>query len=86
LGRRAEIKNNVGPATVRSSFRHWNGRSRTMVGFITERHLKEAEEAFPGITRFFQTLAPKPRTFLELVSRFEGGFASPTFDPRPARG
>ena len=46
-----------------------------MVGFITERHLKEAEEAFPGITRFFQTVAPKPRTFLELLYRFEGGFA-----------
>ena len=42
-----------------------------MVGFITERHLGEAEEAFPGITRFFFSLSRKPRTFLELVAWFE---------------
>lgn len=42
-----------------------------MVGFITERDLEQAEEAFPGIARFFETLSPKPRTFLDLVSLFE---------------
>jgi hypothetical protein len=56
-----------------------------MVGFITERHLDQAEEAFPGIARFFASLARKPRTFLELVSLFawgEGGFAGAA----PSRG
>ncbi|HVJ14579.1 MAG TPA: hypothetical protein VM686_04025 [Polyangiaceae bacterium] len=42
-----------------------------MAGFITERQLAEAEEAFPGIARFFESLPLKPRTFLELVSLFE---------------
>ena len=42
-----------------------------MVGVITERDLAEADEAFPGIVRFFEALAAKPRTFLELVSLFE---------------
>ena len=42
-----------------------------MVGFITERHLKQADEAFPGIERFFEGLVEKPRTFLELVFAFE---------------
>jgi hypothetical protein len=42
-----------------------------MLGFITERDLQQAEEAFPGITGFFESLSPKPRTFLELVSRFQ---------------
>ena len=42
-----------------------------MVGFITERDLEQAEEAFPGIVRFFQSLARKPRTFLDLVALFE---------------
>ena len=42
-----------------------------MVGFITERHLEQADEAFPGIVRFYESLARKPRTFLELVSLFE---------------
>jgi hypothetical protein len=42
-----------------------------MVGVITERDLDEAEETFPGIVRFFETLTTKPRTFLELVSLFE---------------
>jgi hypothetical protein len=42
-----------------------------MVGFITERDLAEAEEAFPGISRFWESLTVKPRTFLELVMRFE---------------
>ena len=42
-----------------------------MIGVITERDLDQAEEAFPGIADFFESLETKPRTFLELVSRFE---------------
>ena len=42
-----------------------------MVGLITERHLAEAEESFPGIVRFFEALTRKPRTFLELLVLFE---------------
>ena len=42
-----------------------------MVGFITERNLEEAEEAFPGICCFWESLTTKPRTFLELVRLFE---------------
>jgi hypothetical protein len=42
-----------------------------MVGYITERELERAEEAFPGIVRFLASLSAKPRTFLELVARFE---------------
>lgn len=42
-----------------------------MVGVVTERDLAEAEEAFPGISRFFETLTEKPRTFLDLVRLFE---------------
>jgi hypothetical protein len=42
-----------------------------MVGFITIPDLKEADDAFPGISRFFESLSRKPRTFLELVWRFE---------------
>ena len=40
-------------------------------GFITERHLDQAESDFPGITRFFCECAQKPSTFLELVWRYE---------------
>ena len=42
-----------------------------MVGYITERNLQQADEAFPGIVAFFEALSPKPRTFLELVSLYE---------------
>ena len=42
-----------------------------MVGFITERHLQQADEAFPGIAGFFATLSPKPRTFLDLLLAFQ---------------
>jgi hypothetical protein len=42
-----------------------------MVGFITERELQQADDVFPGIVRFFESLARKPRTFLELVWRFQ---------------
>ena len=43
----------------------------------------QAEEAFPGIVRFFESLARKPRTFLELVSRYEQ-FDTSTRDVRAA--
>lgn len=42
-----------------------------MVGVITERDLEQAEEAFPGIARFFEALTDKPRTVLDLVRLFE---------------
>ena len=42
-----------------------------MQGFITEQDLKQADEAFPGIARFFESLSDKPKTFLELVSVFD---------------
>ena len=42
-----------------------------MVGVITDQDLEQAEEVFPGIVQFFESLSHKPRTFLELVSRFE---------------
>jgi hypothetical protein len=42
-----------------------------MVGFITERHLQQAEEEFPGIAGFFAALVPKPRTFLDLLLAFQ---------------
>ena len=42
-----------------------------MLGFITDRELERAEEAFPGIGRFLASLSEKPRTFLELVAMFE---------------
>lgn len=54
-----------------------------MVGLITERDLEKAEEVFPGIARFFESLTPQPRTFLELVSRFEH-WCEPREDQRPA--
>jgi hypothetical protein len=42
-----------------------------MVGFITEPELERAEETFPGIVRFLESLPERPRTFLELVVLFE---------------
>ena len=42
-----------------------------MKGLITERDLEQAEQSFHGITRFFEKLAVKPGTFLELVARFD---------------
>lgn len=44
---------------------------QNMSGFITELHLAQAEEAFPGIRSFFESLSCKPRTFLDLVALFE---------------
>jgi hypothetical protein len=54
-----------------------------MVGFITERDLEQAEEAFPGINRFFDSLSRKPRTFLELVRLFDH-WGEPHEDARQA--
>ena len=54
-----------------------------MLGFITERDLDQAEQEFPGIGHFFETMSPKPRTFLELVSRFEH-WCEPADDVRQA--
>lgn len=42
-----------------------------MQGFITERDLEQADEAFPGISCFFASLGDKPTTFLELVAIFD---------------
>lgn len=42
-----------------------------MQGFITESELTQADQEFPGIEDFFAALPIKPRTFLELVARFE---------------
>jgi hypothetical protein len=42
-----------------------------MVGMITERDLEQADQAFPGILRFFESLSRKPRTFLQLVALFQ---------------
>lgn len=43
-----------------------------MSGWVTERHLDEADEAFPGIRAFWEALpvADRPKTFLELVVMF----------------
>jgi hypothetical protein len=56
-----------------------------MRGFITERDLTQADEAFPGIARFFESLPDKPRTFLDLVSLFEHWGSPPATTRRPAR-
>ena len=42
-----------------------------MQGLITERHFASAEKWFPGIRRFYLTMACKPATFLELVWEYE---------------
>jgi hypothetical protein len=42
-----------------------------MQGFITEAQLGQADAVFPGIERYFASLAQKPRTFLELVADFD---------------
>jgi hypothetical protein len=43
----------------------------SMRGFITEKDFECCEQEFPGIVSFYQSLADKPRTFLELVYVFE---------------
>jgi len=44
-----------------------------LVGWVTENNFGEAEEVFPGIEVFFHSIPEqeRPRTFLELVWRFE---------------
>lgn len=54
-----------------------------MVGLITERDLDQAEEVFPGIGRFFESLSRKPPTFLDLVLLFEH-WREPAKDARTA--
>jgi hypothetical protein len=41
-------------------------------GFVTEKHLDEADEAFPGIRDFWNSLTTdtRPKTFLELMTLF----------------
>jgi hypothetical protein len=46
------------------------GGDQGLRGMITDRHLDQAEEAFPGITDFYRQCVPSPRTFLDLVARF----------------
>ena len=41
-----------------------------MVGFITERHLGQAELEFPGIAALYDALPVKPLTFLELMQQY----------------
>jgi len=41
-------------------------------GRITETQLPQAEQSMPGITRFYNRLAVKPATFLDLLWAFEG--------------
>ena len=74
-----------GAAWVLAGFRVGTADAYTsvMVGVITERDLVEAEEAFPGISRFFETLTVKPRTFLELVRSFQH-WCQPEDAPRAA--
>lgn len=43
-----------------------------MLGLITERDLELADQSFPGIIRFFESLSRKPRTFLHLLALFHG--------------
>jgi hypothetical protein len=42
-------------------------------GLVTEAHLAQAEEEWPGLKAFLEGLPPKerPPTFLDLVWRFE---------------
>jgi hypothetical protein len=45
------------------------GSSR-LRGFITEVDFPEAEQEFPGITRYYRTCKDKPATFLDLLAAF----------------
>ena len=47
-----------------------------MRGFVTDRDLDTAEASFPGIVRFYMSLARKPATFLELVWAYQEAMAS----------
>ena len=57
--------------------------SKGMQGFITERDCELMELVFPGINRFYQDLQPKPRTFLELLWRFQDTLARVVNSPLP---
>lgn len=43
-----------------------------MGGWVTEKHLDDADDAFPGIKAFYLDLpeAERPKTFLELMALF----------------
>jgi len=44
-------------------------------GRITEKHLGQAENTFPGIAELYRTLDDKPATFLQLVWLYEAAVA-----------
>jgi hypothetical protein len=50
-----------------------------MQGLINETHFAKAERCFPGIRRFYMSLAVKPATFLELVWEYEKAHIRPSF-------
>lgn len=41
-----------------------------MNGIVTEKNWREIETVFPGMKHFYERLAKKPDTFLELEWRF----------------
>jgi hypothetical protein len=41
-----------------------------MRGYITEQHFEQAEREFPGIRQLYFSCEVKPRTFLELVTKY----------------
>jgi hypothetical protein len=47
-----------------------NAVKTTMGGFITEKHFDQAEDEFPGIRQLYFSCDVKPRTFLELVTKY----------------
>ena len=47
-------------------------RVETVQGRITEKHLGQAEDTFPGIGELYYSLDTKPATFLQLVWLYEG--------------
>ncbi len=81
VARRAFSGRDVGTGPARSSYPR---REDDATGFITEQHLAQADETFPGILASFAALATKPRTFLDLVVLFEG--AARNTAPEPDHG
>jgi hypothetical protein len=57
------LQNDNGTATL-------TAQCQGMRGFVTDRHMDEAEAAFPGIVAFYATLENKPKTFLNLMALF----------------
>lgn len=51
--------------------------SYCMSGWVTEKHLDMANQEFPGIREFYFILpeSERPKTFLELMVRFENAMA-----------